>query len=65
VDFSSLKLDLKQFREVRESPHVPDMISYLNRGKGVDYTVNSDGKTLYSIRYFPSLAYKRLRCPDK
>ena len=64
VVFSSLKLDLKKFRKVHESPHVPAMISYIDDRNGVDYTLNSDGKTLYSIRYFPSPRKKRLRCPQ-
>ena len=62
VDFSSLKLDLRDFSRVHESPHVPNMISYVDNQEGVDYTLNSDATTLYSIRYFPSLRLKHLRC---
>ena len=65
VDFSSLKLDLKEYRKVRESPHVPAMISYVNDSEGVDYTLDEDGKTLHSIRYFPSSSFQRLRCEEK
>ena len=36
--FADLKLDLKKFRKARESPDVPDMISYENDEDGVDYT---------------------------
>ena len=68
LPFNNLKLDLRQFKKVHESPHVPDMLSYINEGKGVDYTLDSDGKTLHSIRYFPSIRDQRLRCekmPDE
>lgn len=65
VAFSSLKVNTKEFRKAHESPHVPDMISYVNDREGVDYTLDSDGQTLHSIRYFPSLRYQRLRCEDK
>ena len=65
VDFSSLKLDMKEYRKVRESPLVPAMISYLNDREGVDYTLDENGKTLHSIRYFPSSRYQHLRCEEK
>jgi hypothetical protein len=59
--FSSLKIDLKRFRKVRESPHSPDMISYINDAKGIAYVVNYEGR-LIKIRYFPSSQYDSLRC---
>ena len=65
VAFSSLNLDIKEFRKVQESPHVPAMISYVNDREGVDYTLDEDGKTLHSIRYFPSSRYQHLRCEEK
>jgi hypothetical protein len=56
-----LKLDLKKFRKVRESVHVPELVSYVNDEEGVDYTVQGDG-TLYNIRYFPGRHLDALRC---
>jgi len=59
---ASLNLDLRKFREVHASPHVPDMISYVNDEEGVDYTLEGDGRTLHSIRYFPTKRFNNLRC---
>ena len=58
---ADLHLDLKEFRKQRESIHVPDLISYINNEKGVDYTFQADN-TLSSIRYFPAKRYDYLRC---
>lgn len=58
---ADLSLDLKKFRKQRESPHVPDLISYINNEKGVDYTFQADN-TLSSVRYFPAKRYAYLRC---
>jgi hypothetical protein len=58
---TDLHLNLKKFRKQRESPHVPDLISYINNQAGVDYTFEADN-TLSSIRYFPSKRYDVLRC---
>jgi len=58
---ADLKLDLKKFRKVRESVHVPELVSYLNDEEGVDYTFQGDG-TLYNIRYFPGRHFDTLRC---
>lgn len=63
-DFDSFHLDLKKFRKVHESPHVPDLISYVNDEEGVDYTFEPDGK-LNEVRYFPGSRYDRFRCPKK
>ena len=59
--FAYLKLDLKKFRKVRESIHVPEAVSYLNDEEGVDYTFQGDG-TLDNIRYFPGRHFDTLRC---
>ena len=58
---TDLHLNLKKFRKQRESPHVPDLISYINNQAGVDYTFEADN-TLSSVRYFPSKRYDGLRC---
>jgi hypothetical protein len=60
--FATLKLDLRKFRKVRESPHVPDMISYVNDEEGIDYTFEGDGTTLQSIRYFSAKRFDKVRC---
>jgi hypothetical protein len=65
LPFSALKLDLRQFRKAHESPHVPDMISYIDDSKGIDYTIDLDGTTLHSIRYFPSSRSNRIRCRER
>lgn len=49
---SSFDLDLTKFKTERESPCVPDMVSYVSDSEGVAYTVESDG-TVHDIRYFP------------
>lgn len=59
--FSTLNLDLKRFKEVRESPCCPDLITFRNDEEGVAYTVNPSG-TLNTIEYFPSSQYDHLRC---
>jgi hypothetical protein len=59
--FSSMNLDLTRFKKVRESPHSPDMISYVNNGEGIAYVVSSEGE-LIEIRYFPPVQYNNLRC---
>lgn len=61
---SSLNLNLTRFKIVRESPDVPDLITYINDDEGVAYTVEPDG-TLNEIRYFPPSQYNNLRCPGK
>jgi hypothetical protein len=58
---ADLKLDLKKFRMVKESIHVPEAVSYLNDEEGVDYTSQGD-ETLDSIRYFPARRFDTLRC---
>src|SRR6185436_8614442 len=50
---ADLKLDLKKFRKTRESPHVPELITYINDVAGVAYTFQADG-TLNDVRYFPA-----------
>ena len=65
VAFSSLYPNLREFRKAHESPHVPAMNSYVDDSKGIDFTLNSDGTTLHSIRYFPSASFKHLRCGEK
>ena len=62
VKLAELNLDLKKFRTLKESPHVPDLISYLNEEEGVDYTIDSNDDTLNNVRYFPGKKYDRLRC---
>ena len=61
VKLSDLNLDLKKFRKKRESPDVPDLISYINDEQGVDYTFEPDD-TLNEVRYFPARRYDALRC---
>lgn len=58
---ADLKLDLKKFRKVRESVHVPELVSYINDEEGVDYTFQADD-TLNDVRYFPARRYEALRC---
>jgi len=58
---ADLNLNLKKFRKQRESPDVPDLISYINNKDGVDYTFQAD-KTLNDIRYFPAKRFDYLRC---
>jgi hypothetical protein len=65
VPFSTLKLDLRKFRKEHESPHVPDMVSYIDDSKGVDYTLDVDGTTLHSIRYFPPIRNKQMQCEER
>jgi hypothetical protein len=59
--FTSLNLDLKKCRTVRESPDVPDLITYIGDTDGVAYMVQLDG-TVSEIRYFPSTQHDGLRC---
>ena len=61
---AELKLDLKKFRKTRESPHVPELITYINDKDGVAYTFQADG-TLNDVRYFPARRYDALRCKKK
>lgn len=63
--FASLKLDLRKFRKVRKSPHVPEMVSYVNDAEGVEYTLAVDGTTVQTIRYFPGKRLSKLRCSDR
>ena len=58
---ANLDLDLKKFRKQKESVDAPDLISYINNEKGVDYTFQADN-TLSDIRYFPAKRYDYLRC---
>jgi len=58
---SSLHLDLSRFRITRESPDVPDLITYIKDDDGIAYTVQLDG-TVSEIRYFPSTQYDKLQC---
>lgn len=59
--FSSLKLNLKRFRKIRENPCCPELITYVSDEDGVAYTLNPEG-TLNNIRYFPSSRYDYLLC---
>ncbi len=63
--FAALNLDLRELRKVHESPHVPDMISYVNDEEGLDYTFEGDGTTMHSIRYFPGKRFNILRCAEQ
>lgn len=56
-----LKLDLKRFRKLRESPHVPELITYIDDEDGVAYTFQADN-TLNDVRYFPARRYDALHC---
>lgn len=58
---AELKLDLKKFRKTRESPHVPELITYVNDKDGVAYTFQAD-RSLNDVRYFPASRYSSLRC---
>ena len=60
---SSMNLNLATFRQVRESPDVPDLITYIKDDEGVAYTFEPDGE-LHDIRYFPSSHYNNLRCSE-
>jgi hypothetical protein len=62
LTFASLHLDLRQLRKARLSPHVPDLVSYIDDQEGIEYEVESDG-TLNGVRYFPGSRYDRHRCP--
>jgi hypothetical protein len=62
VKLADLNLDLTKFKTLQESPHVPDLISYLSEEEGVDYTIDSNDNTLNNVRYFPGKRYDRLRC---
>jgi hypothetical protein len=62
TQFASLSLDLRKFRMARLSPNVPSMISYVSEEQGIEYTLEGDGLTLHSIRYFPGKQYTNLRC---
>jgi hypothetical protein len=64
VPFNTLKLDLRHFRKAHESPHVPDMVSYIDDRNGIDYALDLDGISLHSIRYFPSARYESMRCQE-
>ena len=63
IKFSSFRLNLKKFKKIRESPDVPDIITYINRDGGVKYVVQQDG-LLSSIGFFPSVQYSELRCKE-
>jgi hypothetical protein len=58
---SSLHLELNRFRIKRESPDVPELLTYIKDDEGVAYTVQRDG-TVSEIRYFPSTQFEKLRC---
>ena len=58
---TSLSLNLKRFREAHMNPDVPDLVSYFDDEKGVEYTVDSKGR-LNNVRYFPGSRYDNLRC---
>lgn len=59
-----LHLDLSRFRTERESPHVPELISYIDDVEGVDYTFAPTGE-LVTVRYFAGKKYDSQRCPRK
>lgn len=59
--FSSLKLNLKGFRKIRENLCCPEMLTYVSDEQGVAYTLNPEG-TLNNTRYFPSSSYDYLLC---
>lgn len=59
--FRSLHLNLRRFRKARLSPHVPDLVSYIDDKEGVEYEVESDG-TLNSVRYSHGSRYESFRC---
>ena len=61
VKLADLKLDLTDFKTAKESPDVPDLISYVNEEDGVDYTFDAD-ETLNNVRYFPGRRHDGLRC---
>lgn len=61
---SSFDLDLTKLRAARESPCVPDMVSYISDVEGLDYTVEPDG-AVHDIRSFPSARYEYLRCQER
>jgi hypothetical protein len=58
---ASLHLDLKKFRRTRESPEVPQLVSYINDEEGVNYTFGDDDK-LNSVRYFAGSRHNTFRC---
>jgi hypothetical protein len=62
--FGELKLDLKRFRKVRENPHVPELITYIDDEDGVAYTFQADD-TLNDVRYFPARRYDALHCKKR
>lgn len=63
VYFSMLKVNLKQFKKIKESPDVPDIITYINSREGVRYVIQPDG-LVSTIAYFPATKYDELRCPS-
>ena len=62
IKFSTLKLKHRNFKTIRESPDVPDLVTYINREEGVRYVVDKPTDLLETIGFFPSTRYDRLRC---
>ena len=58
---SSLKLNLRKFKRIHESPHAPEIITYVNKQAGIRYVVQANG-LLSTIGFFPSSKYNKLRC---
>jgi hypothetical protein len=61
IKFSTLKLDLRKFEKVIESPHVPEIVTYIDRENGVRYVVQESG-LLSTIGFFPSRKNDKARC---
>jgi hypothetical protein len=59
--FSDLRVNLSGFERISESPHAPEIITYLNKKKGVKYVVQADGD-LSTIGYFPPARFHALKC---
>jgi hypothetical protein len=59
---ASLHLKLNQLRKAQLNPDLPQLVSYVDEKKGIEYTVASDGR-LNNVRYFPGSPFDGFRCP--
>ena len=59
--FSRLGVNMNGFEKILESAHAPELITYINREKGVKYVVQENGD-LSTVGYFPPAKFDALRC---
>ena len=63
LDTSGLNLNQKDYMKIRDE-HRPQIVHYLNRREGIEYSVDEETHTVGIVKYLPSAADEPLRCPE-